>query len=67
MIKKNFKYVFLILGIVYLLEVIYAFVKPRESYEILSFDVPLFAFIIFRLLFGFVFIMLFRKSGENKI
>jgi hypothetical protein len=63
---KNFKYVFLILGIVYLLEVIYAFYKPRTSYEILSFNVPLFAFIVYRLLFGFVFIMLFRKSSENK-
>jgi hypothetical protein len=63
---KNFKYVFLIVGIVYLLEVIYAFIKPRESYQIISFDVPFFVFILFRLLVGFAFIMLFKKEFENK-
>ncbi|MEA5405527.1 hypothetical protein VB776_21485 [Arcicella sp. DC2W] len=63
---KNFKYVFLILGLFYLLEVIYAFIKPKASYEVLSFDVPFYAFIIYRLFFGVAFIMLFRNIGNTK-
>ncbi|MET3126793.1 hypothetical protein ABID42_001895 [Arcicella rosea] len=63
---KNFKYVFLILGFFYLLEVIYAFIKPKASYEILSFDVPFYAFIIYRLFFGVAFIILFRNTGKTK-
>ena len=63
---KNFKYVFLIVGLIYLAEVVYAFIKPRTSYDIFSFDVPFFAFIIFRLFFGFVFLMLFRNTVNDK-
>lgn len=59
---KNFKYIFLVLAIINLLEVIYAFYKPRTSYEIFSFNIPLYVFIIYRLLFGFAFIMLYKKS-----
>jgi hypothetical protein len=62
---KNFKYLFLVVGIIYLIEVIYAFVKPSASYEILSFDVPLFAFVAYRLFFGVVFIIGFKKMGEK--
>ena len=62
---KNFKYLFLVVGCIYLLEVIYAFIKPRTSYEILSFDVPFFAFIAFRLLVGIAFIMSFKKASEK--
>ena len=63
---KNFKYLFLIVGLIYLVEVVYAFIKPKTSYEIFSFDVPFFAFIIYRLFFGFTFIMLFRKTVNDK-
>jgi hypothetical protein len=56
----------LIVGIIYLVEVVYAFIKPKASYEILSFDVPFYAFVIYRLLFCFAFIMLFRETGKNK-
>lgn len=62
---KNFKYLFLIVGCIYLIEVIYAFIKPKASYEILSFNVPFFAFIAYRLLFGFIFIFGFKKMGEK--
>lgn len=63
---KKFKYVFLIIGIIYLAEVVYTFIKPKIAYEILSFDIPLSVFVIFKLIFSFVFIMLFRQAGENK-
>jgi hypothetical protein len=62
---KNFKYVFLLVGCIYLIEVIYAFIKPSASYEILSFNVPFFAFIAYRLFFGVAFIMGFKKMGEK--
>ena len=47
------KYLFLIVGVFYLLEVVYAFVKPRELYEIFSYNVPFFAFITFHNLVNF--------------
>ena len=65
-IMKNFKYLFLIVGLIYLVEVVYAFIKPKASYEILSFDVPFLAFIIYRLFFGFIFIMLFRRAVNDR-
>lgn len=63
---KNFKYLFLIVGCIYLLEVIYAFFKPKASYEILSFNVPFLAFIAYRLFFGIAFILGFKKAGEKE-
>jgi hypothetical protein len=63
---KNFKYVFLIVGIIYLLEIVYTFFKPSESYEIFSFNVPFFAFIIFRLFIALSFLMLYKQSGANE-
>ncbi len=63
---KNFKYLFLIVGIIYLLEIIYAFFKPKESYEIFSFNVPFFVFIIFRLFIALSFLMLYKQRGANE-
>ena len=62
---KNFKYLFLIVGCIYLIEVIYAFIKPSASYEILSFKVPFWGFIAYRLFFGVAFILWFKKAGEK--
>jgi hypothetical protein len=63
---KNFKYLFLIVGCIYLFEVIYAFVKPSASYEILSFKVPFLASVAYRLFFGVaLFILGFKKMGEK--
>jgi hypothetical protein len=62
---KNFKYLFLVVGCIYLIEVIYAFIKPSASYEILSFKVPFFAFIAYRLFFGVAFVMGFKKMEEK--
>ncbi|MEY4539144.1 MAG: hypothetical protein RLZZ306_901 [Bacteroidota bacterium] len=62
---KNFKYLFLVVGCIYLIEVIYAFIKPSTSYEILSFKVPFWGFIAYRLFFGVAFIVGFKRMGEK--
>ncbi len=63
---RFFKYLMLLVGIIYLVEVVYAFIKPKASYEIFSFDVPFYAFAIYKLLLGSTFIMLFRQKANNE-
>ena len=62
---KNFKYLFLVVGCIYLIEVVYAFIKPSASYEVLSFKVPFWGFIAYRLFFGVAFILWFKKAEEK--
>jgi hypothetical protein len=56
----------LLVGIIYLAEMVYAFTKPKASYEIFSFDVPFYAFAIYKLFLGTAFIMLFRQRVNNE-
>jgi hypothetical protein len=62
---KNFKYVYLAVGLIYLIEVAYAFVKPSQSYAIFSFEVSFFTFVVFKVILGIVFIMLFRRDAQR--
>lgn len=63
---KKFKYVFLILGIINLLDAGYTFIEPDDSYKILSFEVPHFAYVIYKVIFGISFIFFFKKEWEKK-
>lgn len=64
---KILKYFFLVVGIIYLIEVLYIFVQPKPNYEIFGFDVPLLGFVIFRLFVSFAFIWQFKNRWDNNV
>lgn len=62
---KKFKYVFLVLGIINLLDAGYTFIEPYDSYKILSFEVPQIAYVIYKVVFGIAFIYFFKRESER--
>jgi uncharacterized membrane protein len=64
---QKFKYVFIILGIIYIIEAIYSFMDPKDFYTIISFRVPYYVFAIYKLLVGISFILVskIKATGKN--
>jgi hypothetical protein len=64
---KFLKYIFIALGVIYVIDIIDLIFNPRETYQFLSFDVNKAVYIIFKLFLAFLFIFLAFKKNNKEV